>query len=335
MDVQGKILHMGQARDVKLPNAGAFAAFSTHAVPPAQRAEYWREDVLRKLDLTGDAPPDGHLRRVLGEDAELLEHSAGGLHARRDARRCRQDGCDDLCLDFVVASAHTTMTHRGARRLRTGDLVVIDCAQPHEISRSRHRIISLFLPRSGVRAAFADPALLAGRLLGTQGVPALLRAHMLATMDQAAHLRPEERILAVGAARDMALCILRAQAQAPPDDAAVEAGIYHAALLLIERECQRPELTPDLVAATLGCSRAALYRIFARQRGGVALAIWNARLAAAQRLLVADSCRFMRISDVAYRCGFADPASFGRMFKRLHGMTPREMREGSKKELLF
>jgi len=296
-------------------------------VPAASRAEYWREDVLRKLDLTGDAPPDGHLKRLLGEDAELVEHSAGGLAASRDARRCRQDDCDDLCLDFVVASSRSTMNHRGARRLHAGDLVVIDCAQPHEISRSRHRIISLFLPRGQVRAAFGNPEQLAGRKLPAHGVPALLRSHMLATMDQAAHLRPDERILAVRAACDMALWILRAQAGLPPDEAAVEAGIHRAALALITRECQRPELNAELVAAALGCSRAALYRVFAGQRGSLAGAIWGARLEAARQLLVSDSCRYMLISDVAYRCGFADPASFGRMFKRLHGMTPRGMRE--------
>lgn len=240
------------------PSAGAFAAFSTQSVPAAKRAEYWRDDVLRKLELSGDAPPDGQLRRVLGEDAELLEHSAGGLLARRDARRCRQDDCDDLSLDFVVVSTRSTMNHGGARRLNAGDLVVIDCAQPHELSRSKHRFISLFLPREKVRGAVGDPAQLAGKLLQPHGLPALLRSHMLMTMDQAAHLRPEERILAVNAASDMALCILRAQAELRPDDEAMEAGLHRAAILLIARECANPELTPLQVATNLGCSRAAL-----------------------------------------------------------------------------
>lgn len=328
----------GPPASVSLPRAspgaaGSIAIFSADTVPRAQRMDYWHDSVLRRLSTkagpAGEKPFQGHLIRIMGEGAELLQHSADSLVAQRSAQRCRNDGHDDIALDFVVAASRVSLTHAGTRRLHSGDLVVVDCAQPAEINRARHRVISLFLPRAKVSAIFAEPALLAGRLLPTQGLAALLRSHLLVTMEQAVHLLPAQRILAINAASDMALSILQMQTM---DDCATEdfaSGIYHAALALIARECTNPQLTPLHVAWALGCSRAALYRAFAHQSAGVAAAIWSARTEHARQTLLSGGYRDVLLSEIAFGSGFSDHSTFVRMFRRSYGMTPSIMRHAN------
>lgn len=312
-----------------LSGPGSMAAFSTGAVPGPQRRDYWHNDVLRRLDSQPDEevrPFHAQLTRLTGEGAELLQHSADSLLARRDAKRCRADGCDEICIDYVVVSTRAVLNHAGMRRLQPGDMVVVDCAQPTEINRSKHRVISLFIPRARVRAVHGDPALLADRLLPRHGIAALLRTHMLATLDQAAHLQPAQRILAIEAASDMALAIFQEAATGRLDAEPFAAGIYQAALAIIGRECTNAELTPCRVAQALGCSRAALYRVFATNGHSVAAAIWSARVAHATQLLQSTVPPQALISDIAFRSGFADHSTFDRMFRRAHGMTPGDMR---------
>ncbi len=315
------------------PAAEVVSVFSTDAVPPGQRAAYWTESVLRRLDAKqrheDKKPFQARLIRLSGDGAELLQHSADSLLATRDAQRCRRDDYDAIAIDFIAASTRASLTHAGTKRLHTGDMVVVDCAQPLELNRAKHKVISLFIPRARVRNAVGNPAALAGRLLPRQGLAALLRQHMLTTMEQAAHLFPAQRAMAIGAAADMALSILQMQAGGGLDAGQFTTGTYHAALALIARDCINPELTPQHLATSLGCSRAALYRAFAGQGETVATAIWTARLAHAARLLQSTACANLLISEIAFRSGFADHSTFDRMFKRTYDMTPGDMRNGA------
>ncbi len=328
----------GPPASVSLPRAasgaaGSIATFSADTVPPAQRMEYWHDSVLRRLNTkagpAGAKPFQGHLVRIMGEGAEMLQHSADSLVAQRSAQRCRSDGHDDIAIDFVVAASRASLTHAGTRRLRNGDLIVVDCAQPAEINRARHRVISLFIPSAKVSAVFTEPALLAGRLLPTHGLAALLRSHMRATMEQAAHLLSAQRLVAINAASDMALSILQTQTMDGGVTEDFANGTYHAALALIAQECTNPELTSLHIAWALGCSRAALYRAFAQQSAGVAAAIWSARIEHARHMLLSANCSDVLLSEIAFSSGFGDHSTFVRMFRRSYGVTPSIMRQTS------
>jgi hypothetical protein len=143
--------------------------------------------------------------------------------------RCERDGCDDIAIDFFGVSTRATLSHAGTKRLNSGDMVVLDYAQPAEISRSKHKVVSLFIPRARLRGAIGNPAVLAGQLLPRQGLAAVLRPHMLITMEQAMRMRPGQRIMAINAATGMALSILQIQASGTSNAEQFTTGIYHAA----------------------------------------------------------------------------------------------------------
>ncbi len=316
------------------PDAGSLALFSTDAVPHAQRLEYWHGDVLRRLEIAPGAnaatPFRAKLTRLAGKDAEMLDHSGGPQQVLRSAARCRADQRDDISINFSVMASTTHVTLGDTRlALRPGDMIILDSSQPAEIKRTKHRSISLFIPRALVNAVCPEPARLAGRWLRQQGIGGILRSHLQATMEHATYLSVAQRALAMEVAVQMALAALGGEAAAP-EAAVLDEGLYHAAKAYIARECTNAELDPLGVAAHLQCSRATLYRVFAKYGEAVSACIWASRVAHARRLLASPRHLHLQIGEIAFRSGFSDHSNFDRMFKRAHGMKPGVWRLASR-----
>lgn len=311
---------------------GRLVELSTDGVPAAQRLAFWRDGVLKRMEPTAASEAKGpfraRLRRISVDGAELVEHISDSVVALRSAARRRIDGCDDISIDVMRHCQAASIDHRGERPLRPGDVCVVDYAQPIAVRRSRHAAIGLILPRRRVREAMGDDVdSLAGSRLEARGMTAVLRHHLLTTLDEAPCMSPQERVLAVSVAADMTLAVLQANRFGAADVEQFGDGFYRAARRLIDHRCADPDLTPEQVALILGCSRASLYRLFARRGESVAATIWTARIERARRMLTLAEGAGLLISDIAMRCGFRDLPTFTRMFKRRYGMTPSDARE--------
>jgi AraC-like DNA-binding protein len=316
-------------------DAGTIVELTTDGIAASERLAYWRESVLRRMEpvraLEEDRPFRGRLRRIVGRDAELIEHATDAVLAVRTPQRCRADGCDDISIDLMLHCTSAALSHGGDRRLRPGDLPIIDYSRSIEVVRSRHRTVGIILPRRRVQEiAGSDLSRLAGRSLPAHGIGALLRQHMRLTLDEAPRMSPAERIVAIAAAADMALAALASGHHGSSDIEQAGGGLHAAARRLIERDCANFDLTPDLVAMFLGCSRASLYRAFSRHGESVAAVIWATRLEHAWRMLTSSSHFGLPVSEISLRSGFLDQATFSRMFKRRYGLTPREARESAR-----
>jgi AraC family transcriptional activator of tynA and feaB len=315
--------------------AGTIVELTTDGIAPSERLSYWRDGVLRRMEpiaaLGEDRPFQGRLRRIIGLDSELIEHASDAVLAVRTPQRCRADGCDDISIDLMLDCRTATLDHGGERSVRSGDLCVMDYARPAQVVRSRHRALGIILSRQRVREVLGgDPSALVGRRLPARGIGALLQSHMRLTLAEAPHMTPAQRTVAIAAAADMALAALAALAAESDGKADVEQhgeGFYQAARRIVDQDCANPDLTPDIVATSLGCSRASLYRAFFRHGESVAAVIWATRLDRAWRMLTSSSHLGLLVSEVAFRSGFVDQPTFNRMFKRRYGLTPREARE--------
>lgn len=307
--------------------------WTTADTAPRDRFAYWREEVMRRNEpvaqLDRERPFDAHMRVIQADGIQLLSHASSSIAGERSAARCAADGVDDIVFDLMVGTRHGMLGHRGrSQPHRAGDLYIIDQAQPSSLLRSRHRAVALILPRALVAQALGrDPDYLAGLKLPATGIGALLRSHMIATMAHDAELTDRQRSVALTAAADMALSQLQAEVVGEVDPVSFEIGHHAAARQLIERRCTDAALTPEAVARAIGCSRASLYRVFARQGETVAAVIWDCRLTRAWQLLAGRPHRELKMAEIAFRCGFLDPPTFNRMFKRRFGMTPSEARE--------
>lgn len=311
---------------------GHLTDFKTDGIPAGQRLAFWRDGVLRRMvPLEGGGagrPFRARLRRIEAAGVEMVEHASDAVFAERTEQRCRIDACDDIGIDLMRDCKSASIEHNGEHRQRPGELHVMDYAQPAQMLRSRHRACAIVLPRSRVNDVLGNGASsLAGRTIAARGMAGVLRQHLATTVDEAPHMSPAERALAVKAAADMVLAIFQTGRLGTADTEQFGAGFYRAARALIERECTDPELTPDRIAQMLGCSRASLYRVFSRHGESVAVLIWSARVERAWRMLTSGEGIGMLVSDIAQHCGFLEMPTFTRMFRRRYGMTPRDARE--------
>jgi AraC-like DNA-binding protein len=315
------------------PLAGAAGTLHVHAtddVSETYRLAYWREGVMRRLEPIGVSdgvrPFRAKLTRVQGANAEFIEAASDAIVGMRDLRRCRRDECDDISFNLMASgSAHVAADDR-AYGMRAGDIDVVDCSRPVRMDRSRHRALSLLIARDQFSAIQCDPAKSTGRVLRPHGMVGLLRSHLRALAEQVTHLQPEQRILAVGVATELALSILQIETGGSIDVERFDAGFYHAARALIYRRCTDPDFVPEQVATVLKCSRASLYRAFAGRGQSVAAMIWSARIEHAHGMLTSALYSDLLIGEIAFRSGFVDHPTFNRMFKRRYGMSPQEAR---------
>ncbi|SEP06606.1 transcriptional regulator, AraC family [Rhodospirillales bacterium URHD0017] len=306
---------------------GQLLVHTTDGVPANQRLAYWREGVMRRmvpLGVEGTADPfRGRMRRIVGDGLELIEFASEAVVAVRSPERCRIDGCDDVTIDLMRRSSNTWMDHGGMHRVTAGDLYLVDYARPSEVRRGRHCTVGLTMSRRLVRDVLGDDiAPRAGMKFAASGLARVLSHHLQASFDEAGGMTVAERAGAAKAAKDMALALLQATHQGEADPERFEHGFHRAAIGLIGVGCGDPDLTPERIAVALGCSRASLYRAFARHGESVAAAIWQARLERARRMLTSPEGIGLLVSDIAALSGFREMPTFTRMFKRRYGMTP-------------
>ncbi|HEX4506656.1 MAG TPA: helix-turn-helix domain-containing protein [Alphaproteobacteria bacterium] len=312
--------HTGRA------TVGTIVSRTTDSVPAAERLDFWRDGVMKRLRPEANAPEGGAFRarlsRVQGDGAELIDVASDGWTARRDRARCRRDGVDDISFDLLASGASAHRIGEAERHLRPGDLTLVDSAQPTDWLRGRHRVISLIIPRDRLQVPAKFPF-----SLQTQGIAALLKSHLLLTADRAADLSPEQRVLAIRVAADLAMAVLLTAQEGGFDADRFGIGLYEGALSLVAKECVDPEFGPRQLASVLNCSRATLYRAFSARGGSVADTIWKARLERAHLMLVSPRHAGLTIGEIAFRSGFVEHPTFNRMFKRRYGMTPQEARQ--------
>jgi len=313
---------------------GRLVELSTDGIPAADRLAFWRDTVLKRTQphaVRNGQPFEARLKRIVLERCELVEHASDAVQALRAPGRSRFEGGDDIAVELMRECRSALLDHDGEHRLKADDLYVVDFAKPMQVIRSRHCSSGIVLSRRRVIEVMGeDLSSLAGRRIAARGMAGILRQHLKSTMDEAPYMSGAERVVATTAAAEMALAILQSTRVGACDAEQFIDGFHVAASRLIDRHCGDPDLTPDRVASGLGCSRASLYRVFARRGEGVAEAIWSARIERAWRLLTSPEGAGLRISDVAMLCGFRELPTFTRMFKRRYGVTPRDTRQRSR-----
>jgi AraC-like DNA-binding protein len=125
---------------------------------------------------------------------------------------------------------------------------------------------------------------------------------------------------------ELAAALLRLEFGAAPADSEVcEDGMLIAAQAFISRRFASTDLSPDAIARRLGCSRAHLYRVFARNGLTVAGYLREIRLQRC-RTALATARPGDTVGDIAFRCGFDNPVYFAHLFRQRFGIRPTEAR---------
>jgi AraC-like DNA-binding protein len=104
----------------------------------------------------------------------------------------------------------------------------------------------------------------------------------------------------------------------------VQAVKFAEILRQIELRHSEPDLTPDLVACSVGISRRHLFGLLSSSGRTFSQRLLDTRLATAHARLMADNSHL--ISDIALDSGFSDLSYFNRCFRERYRMCPRDVR---------
>jgi AraC-like DNA-binding protein len=94
----------------------------------------------------------------------------------------------------------------------------------------------------------------------------------------------------------------------------------------ILRNLDSSDLTVERIARANALSGRQAQRLFASSGTTFSEFVLEQRLLLARRLLLQETSRHRKISDIAYTAGFNDLSYFHRSFRRRFGMTPSDMR---------
>ncbi|MET3840782.1 AraC family transcriptional regulator [Bradyrhizobium sp. OAE829] len=253
----------------------------------------------------------------------------------RSQRDVASDGADNFCVALHSGRSDIISIQNGQEATISRDTAVLLTAEPGEVLRgpengwyainiSRARLLAL-VPNAddliGKPLDASSPALRhLGRyvefLMGLKqdGDPALDRHIETMLVDLVA--------LALGARGD------------PPEIAVsrgVRAARLHDVLAAIKSGFHDPEFSSQSVAQRLGLSRRYVNDLLAESGSGFAERVLEMRLHEARVMLLDAAHDRLKVSEIAWTCGFNEVPYFNRRFRRRFGMTPTELREASRR----
>jgi AraC family transcriptional regulator, positive regulator of tynA and feaB len=310
---------------------------STDGLRPVERYAFWRDACLKRFE---PLQPVGAAREAFGASIRRLSEPAGRLTdlcvkptgIRRTARMCRADDIDDIVLGVEFGGSGAGWIGESDRTvlLASSEMRLFDYySQPSVMQWSGvdHRALHIDLPRATFDSRTLSRILAGnGARLAPSGLAPMLAAQMRTLADIAPDLDPTARTAGLRSVLDLATTVLHLEfGSAPADSDVCEDGMFAAAQAFICRHFGSTDLTPEQIAHRLGCSRAHLYRVFARNGLTVAGYLRNIRLERCRAALVNAGPR-ETVGDIAFCCGFDNPVHFARLFHRRFGMRPTDAR---------
>jgi AraC-like DNA-binding protein len=319
------------------PHAPSTVSFSTDELPEKDRIAMWREHVGRTVFRVEIEPTEGPF------EAAAISCTLPGLHLLLSklsvvritrTQELISDGNDDLML-VVNRTGKLAISARCREvSLGEGDALLSSSDEVTVLERRSHGdSLVLRIPRSILSALVVDVDSATMRLIPRQSdALKLLTGYTMALIRESAQATPQLEHLAVDHVSDLAALTLGAT-----DDAAFTAQVrgmpaarLRAAKTYMIENSGRRDLSIGMVAAHLGVTPRYLQRLFEAEKTFSAWLL-NQRLGRAHRMLCKSQFSERAVSAIAYDAGFGDLSYFNRSFRRLYGVTPRDVREAATK----
>jgi AraC-like DNA-binding protein len=304
------------------PHLLARSNFSTRSVPPEERHDLYRREVLRALDARDPEP--GFCATItslrLGPHAFYVSET-GGQTMFRTREMVAADGLDAYIVQFNIAGSHTGDFDGVAFSAGPGEIGICDLSRPMLLQSTAVKVLTTFLPRAQVEAVAPGVALHGMVLDGNRA--GLLVEHLTAVTRWFPQLLPQTLPGITRATVELLGACLAMEA-GRAELATRETPLLMRARNYIEHNLLEPSLNPARISEMLGVSRSTLYRLF-EPLGGVTAYVWERRLHLARAALL-DPKRARRISEIAFQCGFSSEAHFSRSFRRAFNIRPSDLR---------
>jgi AraC-like DNA-binding protein len=316
---------------VEQSGLSAFQRVDTSALRSRDRFDYWRSihPGTRLEPISREAARDF-------QASNLFYSAPGGTMFSRTVSIGTRSYFGENNPDLVLFSRttwgaiHIQSGHAHTRiDASTRGLLMLDCRQRARVmTAGPHTHMYVAIPRRRVIEALGEDTDMNGsaaRILPDNGLFPFLRSHMRMLAARGAGLSAHEADVAVDTAVTLALSGLQQLRRGSAEISAAQSILFLEARRQIALRHGEHGLTATDIAASLGCSRAHLYRAFASHGASFAAMMREIRLEKARAFLRARRRR--SIAAIAYDCGYGDVASFGRAFRARFGFSPAAWRD--------
>lgn len=204
-------------------------------------------------------------------------------------------------------------------------VLALDMNQPVRMQRSACRVLTLFVPRAQVEAAFPDAESMHGRAFeNTTPLARLLIDHIAALNQNLPTMRADEADSALRVGAQLLIAAFGKQARLSGNArAAARAAMFGKVRRYIQANLHQAALSPESLLDALQLPRPTLYRMFEHE-GGLGAYIRNRRLREAADELV--QFPDLTVMEIAFGLGFKSASDFTRAFRRAYDMSPQDLR---------
>ncbi|MEO3475706.1 helix-turn-helix domain-containing protein [Roseomonas sp. CAU 1739] len=302
--------------------------FSTRSLPGREQREAWRAWFNPVFDLNwrrdeAEQPFEADSTTLSAGGAILSRVRAPGLHSVRTARHVRRDPTDHWVIAIGTRESRITLTD-GGLPVPAGAPFLVSLADPIESERDADDRLHLYLPRDRFAALAPELDKARGQVIG--GGLGLLLADYLRLLERSLPGLADDDLNALGDAIQamVAACVAPTAARTAEAGAQLDLTRLERVRQVIRRRLHSATLTPASLCRDVGMSRSQLYRLLEGE-GGVIRYIQRHRLRAIHAAL-SDPANDGSIAAIAESCGFYEPSTFSRIFRREFGATPSEVR---------
>lgn len=305
--------------------------YTTLAVSPARRFDYWREVVCHHC-LSADSKPssqsdfEGALQVNGIGPLDITTLSSPLHHWVRSEQHLRSDPAEDIWLGFTLDGHGEIEQHTRKASLSAGNLFLYDATQPFRFSlggtenhliRIPRPLLAQRLPRIGDFTALVLDETRPGVIPLRQMIGQAASSVAL-LQDEGISRRYSNTII------DLLVLSLELQDLKTTHQ---ELDLYGRIMNYIQRHLTEPELSIETIAVAHHVSTRTVTRAFARHQKSPVAEIWKERLNASRAAIECGQVR--SVSQAALEFGFSDFSHFSHAFRKAFGVAPHTLLQKS------
>ncbi len=308
--------------------------FSTDAVHPRDRFDYWHDIACRKI-LDHDSQPECRLKfqatiyMGLLADIGIFRFNNSPMGVSRTPRQVDRATSDELLVCRQISGLLALEQNGREIAIEAGDVTLIDPLIPYRGKFSRgSNLLVLKVPRRALEARVGGmremvlrpikPSQADGSLLSS--FAAMLPAHV-GRMSPVAENLAKEHVLDL-----LAVSLTTVVGARTPRVSSAHSFVLMNVRAAIEAHLTDPMLDASAVAAAAGISIRYANAVLAREGTSIMRLILARRLARCQEALRDPSQAHRTLSEIAYGWGFSDMTHFSRRFRAAYSVLPSEYR---------
>lgn len=315
--------------------------FDTEHLPTKDRFAYWADEFGKNIGYVGlDSPhrDDFHQWLSIVDMASLSFARLRGspVSSSADPGQVKDVERHPFQLMLKVGDGPSTVKQGKEAVLETGDIVLIDSLQKMHMQAHRAaNSLLVGLPQPLVTRWLPDAEnAVARQLNGSKGWAGVLSAYLNAmSIDHVQTIGGAFEQELVGEHILSMLSFALSQNGLAPDRDVVSTRDRALHLRMhnwIRDNYADPDVNASKLAARFHVSVRYVHKVFASAGRGITFldVLQHERLEAAVRMLRTASVSHTFVAQIAYRCGFSDPAYFGLVFRKRYGCSPRAFASG-------